>query len=243
MATAGIPISRREIARQRLARSFEGYANPGREILLGLRRARILHGTGPAEAMEHWLEGRQAPGLGRLPVPLVVPEAKAVFLRLRAERDAIPTGLPPGSREAWARNGLWAAMHVLAVQVVDPWWKGPLLAGMRLPNRMDWDFLSDREGVFHDACWSARSNPSYLVATADEDRIPDFSASPDVRAVTPRLPLSSGVIDRMRSAGMELGRALREVLGDRPDEESLAAVLADLEDAGLYAPLDVPRPR
>jgi len=232
MPPSGLPSPRRSAAvKAMLARSFEGYLHPQRDILLGMRRAAIVYGLMPSDVLTSWVEGWQSPALKRLPVPGISQAEAAMFHRLRAEEEVIPEAASEHERRA--RNHLQAALHVLAMQAVDPWWNGPRLAGIQLPNQMDWEFLGNPDTAFHNACWSARSNPSYLIATADEDRIPDFAVARDDRFAGISSPVSREVAQRLMSAGGTLEHALNDALGENPDPHAKADVMADLERVGL----------
>ena len=177
------PLTARDRLRAQLAIPFGGYDNPAKPVILGLRHAYLRHGIRPEAAMTAWLDGQQPPGMRRLPVPEVDRRSAWLFRRLVAERNALPdVPLPsvnsPASNEVfrsrWLRNSLTAALNEIPLQMVDPLWShGPKFVDIRWPNCIDLEFTQNIGAAeFFSAAFAARSNFSYLIAMADDDRIP-----------------------------------------------------------------------
>lgn len=175
--------TKRDLLRAELAVPFSGYHNPAKDLILGLRRTYLKHGVAPEDAMRAWLDGKQPPGMKRLPVPEVDDRSRALFHRLVAERDLVRAGIAAGGPsvvgdENWRPRALESrlteALHLVAIQMVDPWWAyGPNLVDIPWPNQIDADFMANGpNGHFYAATWAARSNMSYLVIFAFDEYIP-----------------------------------------------------------------------
>lgn len=185
MSSAGIrkSLSERERLRAQLAIPFDGYDNPAKPVILGLRGAYLRHGIRPEGAMAAWLEWKQPPGMQRLPVPKVDRQSAWLFRRLVAERDALPDVpapqvMSPETLDAfhtrWLRLSLTAALNEIPLQMVDPLWGfGPKFVDIRWPNHIDLEFTQNVGAAeFFSAAFAARSNFSYLIAMGDDDRVP-----------------------------------------------------------------------